>query len=76
MKGFFDFIGMLESRYDEHGSVIYPPLVSCDDNGAYLSKWTGIKPPGGVIRKPFNVAKMLEVAHGVQKGGSVASTDK
>ncbi len=67
MKGFFDFIGMLESRYDEHGTVIYPPVVSCDDNGAYLSKWTGIKPPGGVIRKPFNVQKMLKVAHGVME---------
>ncbi len=74
MKGFFDFIGMVESsdKHDEDGNLLYPPVVSCDDNGAYLSKWTGIKPPGGVIRKPFNVAKMLQVAHG--KGGIAAST--
>jgi hypothetical protein len=64
MKGFFDFIGLLESRYDEHGEVIYPPVVSCDDNGTYLSKWTGIKPPGGVIRRPFNVQKMIAFAQG------------
>ena len=64
MKGFFDFIGMLESRYDDEGLVIYPPVVSCDDDGAYLSKWTGIKPEGGVIRRPFNLQKMLAVAQG------------
>ncbi len=64
VKGFFDFIGMVESQHDDNGNIIYPPVVSCDDAGAYLSKWTGIKPPGGVIRKPFNVQKMLSVAHG------------
>jgi hypothetical protein len=69
MKGFFDFIGMVESRYDGDGQIIYPPVVSCDDNGAYLSKWTGCKPPGGVIRKPFDVTKMLQVAHGTVKKG-------
>lgn len=65
MKGFFDFIGLLESRADERGEIVYPPLVSCDDTGSYLSKWTGVKPPGGVIRKPFNVKKLLDVAHGI-----------
>ena len=64
MKGFFDFIGMLESRYDDEGLVIYPPVVSCDDDGAYLSKWTGIKSEGGVIRRPFNLQKMMAVAQG------------
>jgi hypothetical protein len=64
MKGFFDFIGMLESRYNEAGEIIYPPVVSCDDDGAYLSKWTGIKPPGGVIRRPFHLQKMMAVAQG------------
>ena len=64
MKGFFDFIGMLETRLDDKREPIYPPLVSCDDSGEYLSKWTGMRPEGGVVRKPFNVAKMLEFAHG------------
>lgn len=64
MKGYFDFIGMIESNLDEHGKVSYPPLVSCDDNGNYLSKWTGIKPEGGVIQKIFNVERLLDVAHG------------
>lgn len=65
MKGFFDFIGLLESRVDENGEIIYPPVVSCDDMGSYLSKWTGVKPPGGVIRKPFDVKRLLDVAHGI-----------
>lgn len=64
MKGFYDFIGMLETRIDDAGNVVYPPVVSCDDDGSYVSKWTGIKPPGGVIRKPFDVRKLLAVAHG------------
>jgi hypothetical protein len=62
-KGFFDFIGLLETNMD-NGMVVYPPLVSCDDNGSYLSKWTGRKPPNGVIRAPFNVERMLAFAHG------------
>jgi hypothetical protein len=64
MKGWFDFIGLLESQFDKDGNIIYPPVISCDDNGAYLSKWTGCKPLGGVSRKPFNVQKLLSVAHG------------
>lgn len=48
-KGFFDFIGLVESRLDENGEILYPPYVSLDDDGSYLSKFTGIKPPGGVI---------------------------
>ena len=67
MKGFFDFIGMLESRYDEKGEIIYPPVISCDDDGSFLSKWTGFKPPGGVIRKPFDVKKLLQIATGKMK---------
>jgi len=67
MKGYFDFIGLVESNVDENGIVIYPPLVSCDDDGSFLSKWTGIKPLGGVIRKPFNIQKMIEIANGIGK---------
>jgi hypothetical protein len=67
MKGFFDFIGLVESRIID-GVVVYPPAVSCDDDGSYLSKWTGVKAEGGVIRKPFNIQKMLAVARG-EKGG-------
>jgi hypothetical protein len=71
MKGFFDFTGLVESRFDDKGEIVYPPVVSCDDDGSYISKWTGVKPPGGVIKKPFNVQKLLDVAHGRNvKGGN------
>jgi hypothetical protein len=66
IKGFFDFIGLIQSRYDEDGKVIYPPLASFDDDGSYLSGWTGIKPKSGVIGIKFNVKKILDVAHGVK----------
>lgn len=66
-KGFFDFIGLIETRMDEKGNVLYPPYISCNDDGSYLSKWTGLQPPGGVIRKPFNLRKMLAIAHGEVK---------
>ncbi len=68
-KGFFDFIGLVESRFDENDEIAYPPVVSCDDNGSYLSKWTGCKPSGGVIRKLFNVQMMMKIAHGTITNG-------
>ncbi len=63
-KGFWDFIGLVETRFDDDRQVVYPPYVSCDDDGSFLSGWTGIKPPNGVIKKLFNVKKMMDVAHG------------
>jgi hypothetical protein len=63
MKGFFDLIGLVERRVVD-GKVIYPPLVSFEDDGSFLSKWTGCLPEGGVRRKPFNVKTMLNIAHG------------
>ena len=69
-KGFFDFIGLVETNIDsETGIVVYPPLVSCDDDGRYLSKWTGCKPESGVIRKPFNVQRIMDTASGITKKG-------
>jgi hypothetical protein len=66
IKGFFDFVGLIESQFDEDGKVIYPPLASFDDDGSYLSGWTGVKPKSGVIGIKFNVKKILDVAHGVK----------
>jgi hypothetical protein len=63
--GFFDFIGLISDNVDTSGLIKYPPLVSCQTDGSYLAKWTGVIPEGGVIRKPFNVQKLLDVAHGV-----------
>jgi len=63
MKGFFDFIGLVERNIIDN-QVKNPPLVSFEDDGSFLSKWTGISLDGGVRRKPFNVKKMLNHAHG------------
>lgn len=65
-KGFFDFIGYIESRFDEKGNVVYPPYVSFDDDGSYLSGWTGIKPEGGVIKMQLDIKRIIEIAHGIQ----------
>jgi hypothetical protein len=31
-----------------------------------MSKWTGLRPVGGVFRKVLDIKKILEVAHGVR----------
>jgi hypothetical protein len=62
--GYFDFIGLILDNVDANGDVRYPPLVSCQTDGSYLAKWTGCMVMGGVIRKPFNVAKMLLASRG------------
>ncbi|MBW2637223.1 MAG: hypothetical protein JRC86_06840 [Deltaproteobacteria bacterium] len=54
MPGFFDLIGILESRYDEEGKKIYPPRVrfepDADDDGYFICKYTGIgKRRAGVL---------------------------
>ena len=66
IKGFFDFIGFVESRFDKNDEtkIVYPPYVSFDDDGSYLSGWTGVKPASGVINKKLDIKKILEVAHG------------
>ncbi|MFA5195179.1 MAG: AAA family ATPase [Bacteroidales bacterium] len=63
MKGFFDMIGLVERNVID-GQVKYPPLVSFEDDGSFLSKFTGLRPEGGVRRKPFNIKKILDFAHG------------
>ena len=42
-KGFFDLIGYVESRYDDDGKKIFPPLISFDEGNdrGYLAKWSG-----------------------------------
>ena len=64
MKGYFDFIGMLEPRKDENGKTLYPSYASYDLNDDYLAKWTGIMPDAGVKRLPFHVAKTFALATG------------
>jgi len=64
MQGFFDFIGLVESRADENGSVVYPPAVSFEGDGSFMCKFTGKMPEGGVKNKPLHICKILQVANG------------
>jgi hypothetical protein len=63
VAGFMDYIGLVESRVED-SMVVYPPLVSFQDDGSYISKWCGIMPEGGVYKRVLNIEKILNVAHG------------
>jgi len=46
LPSFFDLIGKVESRYDENGNIVYPPLVKfapigSGEDGMFMCKWTG-----------------------------------
>ena len=59
MPGFFDLIGLVESRTDGDGKIIYPPMVrfqSPDDS--FVAKWTG---KGTKTQGPLNIQKILEL---------------
>ena len=61
--GFMDFIGYMEPRVD-NGKIVYPPYVSFQDDGSFLSKWTGLMPEAGVYKRILHIEKILRVAHG------------
>lgn len=57
MPGFFDLIGLVESRVDGAGKIIYPPLVHFESpDGSFLAKFTGI---GDRRRGPLDFQKIL-----------------
>ena len=56
---YFDAIGLVEGRTNDAGEKVYPPIVSFDGDGSYVSKWTGKrdrKPIG-----PLDFAKILKL---------------
>lgn len=60
MPSYLDLIGLVSSRTDAEGRVIYPPLVrfqSADDS--FIAKYTG--PPGGKVQGLFNIEKILQI---------------
>lgn len=65
MPGFFDLIGMVETRVDGEGKVIYPPRVrfqSPDDS--FVAKFTGA---GTRTEGPLDIAKILMLGKGGKK---------
>lgn len=63
MPGYFDFIGYVEQRVED-GVIVYPPLVSFESDGSYVCKWNGLKPKGGVYKRPLHIEKLLKASHG------------
>lgn len=64
MPGWYDFIGIVTTRKDDAGNVVYPPCVTFEKSGSHMAKWTGITPKGGVTNKILDIQKILAVAHG------------
>ena len=57
MPGFFDFIGLVQSRQDSHGKILYPPNVFFDSpDGAFTAKFTGV---GSKRQGSLNIEKIL-----------------
>ncbi|MBU0977382.1 MAG: hypothetical protein KKD18_03125, partial [Nanoarchaeota archaeon] len=69
MPGFFDLIGKVETRKDENGNIVYPPLVKFESpDGDFMAKFTGVKKPGTLAWGPLNLTKILKF-NGKEKGG-------
>jgi hypothetical protein len=72
-SAYFDMIGLVESRTDKEGNIVYPPKVSFEGEG-FVAKWTGRKPrdKNGNIRPaifPLDIQKILAVHRRTGKGG-------
>jgi len=58
MPGFFDLIGLVQTRTDNEGKVIYPPWVRFQSpDGSFLAKFTG---KGDKTEGPLNIKKIIE----------------
>lgn len=57
LPGFCDMIGMVETRMDEEGNVMYPPRVVFDGD-----EWFMHKRYGNIVSGPLDLGKMLSKA--------------
>jgi len=65
MPGFFDLIGLVESRTDSDGRIIYPPRVRFQSpDESFVAKWTGA---GSRTEGPLNITKILGLTKGDTK---------
>jgi hypothetical protein len=65
LPSYCDLIGMVQTRYDDEGRKLFPPLVSFEGVG-FTNKFTGVLPPGAKAIGPLDFRKILRVA---EKGG-------
>jgi len=57
MPGFFDLIGLVQTRTDGEGKVMYPPLVRFQSpDGSFMAKFTG---KGNRTEGPLNITKII-----------------
>lgn len=56
-SGPFDYIGYVESRYDEEGNIIYPPSVDFEGDGSFMAKYGGLKDKR---KGPLDFSKILK----------------
>jgi len=71
MPGYLDFIGRVETRYDNSGKIVFPPTVIFDGEG-FMAKWTGVRPKtedGSYmpIAGPLDLEKILAKLQGEEK---------
>jgi len=58
MPGFFDLIGLVQTRTDGEGKVVYPPLVRFQSpDGLFLAKFTGNR---NRTQGPLNINKIIQ----------------
>jgi hypothetical protein len=58
MPGFFDLIGLVQTRTDGKGNVVYPPLVRFQSpDGSFLAKFTG---KGTRTEGPLDISKIIK----------------
>lgn len=57
MPGSFDIIGWVQTRRDEAGRIVYPPIVSFREGEGYMAKFCGLRKGG--LQGPLDVGKIL-----------------
>jgi hypothetical protein len=56
--GYFDLIGLVSTRTDDEGNVVYPPLVRFQSpDGSFLAKFTG---KGVRTEGPLDISKIIK----------------
>lgn len=56
-SGPFDYIGLVESRFNEEGEMIYPPSVDFEGDGSFMAKYGGLKEKK---KGPLDFGKLLK----------------
>jgi len=62
MPGFFDLIGLVQTRTDQDGHIRYPPLVKFESpDGSFVAKFTGVKRLGSKAWGLLDISAILNI---------------